>query len=59
MSRALDNCGPGNILRELAKKTDLSRVEALEMEKAQPAAHVAAMTQDLTHKGEEIRKYQT
>ena len=31
---ALDNCRPGNILRELAKKTDWSKVDALEIEKA-------------------------
>ena len=31
---ALDNCGPGNIFRELAKQTDRKKVEALETEKA-------------------------
>ena len=44
VSMALDNCGPKNILRELAKKMDRSKVNALETEKAQLAAHVAAMT---------------
>ena len=34
VSQALDNCGPGNILRELAKRMDQTRVETLEMEKA-------------------------
>ena len=47
VSRALDNCGPGNILLELAKKTDRSKVDALETEKAQLVAQVAAMTQEL------------
>jgi hypothetical protein len=44
MSRVLGNCGPGNILRELTKKTDRSKVDALETEKAQLAAQVAPMT---------------
>jgi hypothetical protein len=45
VNRALRNCGPGNILWELAKKTDRLKVDALETEKAQLAAQVAAMTQ--------------
>ena len=57
MSRALDNCGPGNILRELAKKTDQSKVDALETEKAHLIAQVAAMTLELAQKTEEIRCY--
>jgi hypothetical protein len=57
VSRALDNCGPGNILRQLAKKTDQSKVDALETEKAQLAAYVATMTQELTQKNEGIRRY--
>ena len=44
VNKALDNYGVGNILRELAKKMDRSRVEALEMEKAKLVAQVAAMT---------------
>lgn len=44
---ALDNCGPGNILRESAKKTYWLKVEAMEIEKAQLAMQVAAMTQEL------------
>ena len=33
-SKALDNCGLKNILWELAKNTDRSKVKALETEKA-------------------------
>ena len=43
VNRALGNCGPGNILRKLAKRTDQKHVETLETEKAQLAAQVAAM----------------
>jgi hypothetical protein len=53
----LGNCSARNILRELAKKTDQSKVEALENEKAQLAAQVEAMTRELTQKNEEIRRY--
>jgi hypothetical protein len=38
----------------LARKTDRSKVDALETEKAQLAAQVAAMTRELTLKSEEI-----
>jgi hypothetical protein len=41
----------------LAKKTDRSKVEALENEKAQLNAQVEAMTRELTQKSEEIRRY--
>jgi hypothetical protein len=41
----------------LARKTDQSKVEALENKKAQLAAQVEAITQELTHKSEEIRRY--
>ena len=54
---ALDNCGPENILRELAKKADRKEIEQLRMEKAQLAVQVAAMTQELSQKSEEIWKY--
>ena len=40
----LNNCGPENILRELAKRADQKDIKKLETEKAQVAAHVAAMT---------------
>ena len=56
VNMALDNCGPGNFLRELAKRADRKELEQLKTEKAQLTAHVAAMTQDLNHKSEEIRK---
>jgi hypothetical protein len=56
-NKALGNCSAGNILRELAKKTDRSKVEALENEKAQLTAQVEAMTKELTQKSEEIRRY--
>jgi hypothetical protein len=42
----------------LARKTDLSKVDTLETENAQFAAHVAAMTWELTQKSEDIRRYQ-
>jgi hypothetical protein len=42
----------------LARKTDRSKVDVLEMEKAQLVAQVAAMTRELTQKSEEIRRYQ-
>ena len=58
VSRALGNCGPGNILWGLAKKTDQLKVDALETENAQLAAQVATMTQELAQKSEEIRRYQ-
>lgn len=55
VSKALDNCGPINILWEMAKKTDQSKVEALGTEKAQLVAQVVAMTKELAEKSEEIR----
>jgi hypothetical protein len=56
--RALGNCSAGNILQELAWKTDRSKVDALEKEKAQLAVQVAAMARELTQKSVEIRRYQ-
>ena len=53
----MDNCGPGNILRELAKRADRKELEQLKTKKAHLTAHVAAMTQELSQKSEEIRKY--
>jgi hypothetical protein len=41
----------------LAKKTDRSKVETLENEKAQLTAQVEAMTKELSQKSEEIRRY--
>jgi hypothetical protein len=48
VSQALGNCNARNILRALARKMDRSKVDALKKEKAQLAAHVAAMTRELT-----------
>ena len=52
----LVNCRPGNVLQELAKKTDRSKVDALETEKAHLTAQVVAMTLELAQKTEEIRR---
>ena len=38
VSRALGNCGPENILREVARVTDRSKVQTLKTEKAQLVA---------------------
>ena len=38
VSRALGNCGPENILQDVARVTDQSKMDALETEKAQLAA---------------------
>ena len=56
-NQALDNCGPGNILRELAKRADRKELEQARTENAHLTAQVAAMTQELSQKSEEIRKY--
>jgi hypothetical protein len=42
----------------LARKKDRLKVDTLETENAQLAAHVAAMTRELTPKSEEIQRYQ-
>ena len=44
VSWAFGNCGPENILREVAQVTDRSKIQALDTENAQLAAQVAAMT---------------
>jgi hypothetical protein len=56
-SHALDNCGPGNILRELAKRADQKELEQVKTEKAHLTAQVAAMAQELSQRKEEIWKY--
>ena len=56
-NQALDNCGPGNILQELAKETDRKELEQVKTENAHLTAQVAAMAQELSQKNEEIRKY--
>ena len=43
VSKVFDNCGLGNILQELAKKTGRSKVDALENQKAQLAVQFVAM----------------
>jgi hypothetical protein len=58
VSKALGNCSAGNILWELARKTDWSKLDTLETEKAQLAAQVVAMTRELTQNSEDIRRYQ-
>ena len=37
-NKALDNCGPKNILRELAKRTDQKELEQVKTENAQLTA---------------------
>ena len=56
-NQALDNCGLGNILRELAKRADRKELDQVKMENAHLNAQVAAMAQELSQKSEEIRKY--
>ena len=53
----MDNCRSGNILRELAKRADRKEIEMLETEKTQLAVQVTTMTQELSQKSEEIRRY--
>jgi len=50
---------PGNIMWELARKTNRLKMDALETKKAQLASQEAAMTRELTHKNEENRRYKT
>jgi chromosome segregation ATPase len=70
-SVALGGCGPGNILREIAKKVDWKELDQVkneldqvkkELEQAQTDnAHLhsqmAAMAEELRQKNEEVRKY--
>ena len=63
-NQALDDCGPGNILREMAKRADRKDLnqakkdlEQVKTEDAHLNAQVVAMAQDLSQKSEEIRKY--
>ena len=53
----LNDCGLGNILRELAKRADQKELEQMKMENAHLNAQVTAMAQELIQKSEEIRKY--
>ena len=68
---ALHDCGPGNILRELAKRADRKELDQArkehdqtkeELERVRSAnthlnAQVSAMTQELNRKTDEIRKH--
>ena len=63
-SLALGGCGPGNILREIAKRADRKELDQAKREldqvrtkNAHLHAHVAAMSEELGQKSEEIRKY--
>jgi hypothetical protein len=63
-SIALGGCGPGNILREIAKKVDRKELDQVKKELEQTQtdnAHLhsqmAAMAEELGHKSEEVRKY--
>ena len=49
-NHALDNCGPGNILWELAKRADRKELEQAKTENAHLIAQVAAMTHELSQK---------
>ena len=60
----MNDCGPGNILRELAKGADRKELDqakkALEQVKTENAhlnAQVSAMAQELSQNSEEIQKY--
>jgi len=56
----LGSCGPGNILRELAKRTDQKELDQAKKELDQVRtenAQMAAMTLELSLKSGEIRKY--
>ena len=63
-NQTLNDCEPGNILRELAKRADRKELdqgkkelEHLKRENTHLNAPVAAMAQELSQKSEEIRKY--
>ena len=63
-NHALNNCGPGNILREHAKTADWKELDQakreldqVKTENAHLNAQVAEMAQELSQKCEEIRKY--
>jgi hypothetical protein len=63
-SLALGSCGPGNILRELAKRANRKELdqakrelEQVRTENAHLHAQVVAMSEELGQKSEEIQKY--
>ena len=63
-NQALDNCGPGNIVREIARRADWreleqarTELEQVRNENALLHAHVTAMSEELGQKSEELRRY--
>ena len=63
-SVALGGCGPGNILREIAKRADRKELDQVkrELEQAQTDnahlhAQMASMAKEQGQKSEEVRKY--
>ena len=58
-NQTLNDCGPGNILRELAERADQAKreFEQVKTENTNLNAHVSAMAQELSQKSEEIRMY--
>ena len=63
-SQALGGCGPGNIIREIAKRADWKELEQARKELDQARlenAHLqsqrASMADEFVQKSEEIRKY--
>ena len=63
-NQALDNCGPGNIIREIAKRADRreldqakKELEQVRNENALLQAEVTAMSEELGEKPEELRRY--
>ena len=57
VNQALNDCGPGNILRELANRADRKELDRVSTENAHLNAQVAAMSQGLNRKTDEIRKH--
>ena len=63
-NEALDNCGPGNIVREIAKRADRQKLdqarkelEQVRNENALLQAQVMAMSEELGQKSKELRRY--
>ena len=63
-SQALGACGPGNIIREIAKRADRKKLEHAKreldqarMDNAHLQAQMASMADELVEKSEEIQKY--
>ena len=57
VNQALNDCGPGNVLRELTNRADRKELDRVNMENAHLNAQVFAMSQELSRKSEEIRKH--